>query len=201
MRMQHAVLPAHFGKVCKSLAVAVTLLAGCATPPLQQSQPAAERSLVAAFTLEGRIAASDGSRNANGSLVWEHAPSRDEWSALSPMGQIVARLSADAGGALLETQDGQRRVAADIDGLLPELVGVQLPVEALRYWVQAVPRRGARILALDPAGRPARISDAGWIIDYARYADDTPGAHPARLDAQWGETRIRLLIDQWIPTP
>lgn len=181
--------------------LAVALLAGCASPAARHTQPAVERTLVSAFTLEGRLAASDGTRNANGNIVWMHDAMRDEWSAVSPLGQIVARVTADPFGAVLETQDGERRTAPDIDSLLPELVGVQMPVAALRYWVQAVPRSGARVLALDEAGRPARISDAGWIIDYARYGDDTPGAPPVRLDAQWGETRIKLLIDQWTPAP
>lgn len=201
MNASHSPTPTRTRRGRWSLALAIVILTGCATPALHQPQSAAERILTPRFTLEGRLAASDGTRNANGSIVWMHEAARDEWSALSPLGQIVARITADAGGALLEAQDGQRQTAADIDDLLPELVGVQLPVAALRYWVQAVPRSGARVLALDAAGRPARISDAGWIIDYARYTDDSPGAIPARIDAQWGETRIRLLIDQWTPAP
>lgn len=201
MSVSHLSIRAPVNPGRRLLLLAVAALAGCTTPPVLQSPQAAHRRLVTAFTLEGRLAASDGVRNANGSVVWTHGATRDEWSAVSPLGQIVARITADASGAVLDTHDGQRHAAPDIDSLLPEIVGVQLPVAALTHWVQAVPRSGARVLQLDDAGRPARISDAGWIIDYTRYADDTPGAMPVRMDAHWGETRIRLLIDAWTPAP
>lgn len=81
--------------------------------------------------------------------------------------------------------------------MIPELFGAGTPVDGLNYWVQAVARDGARVLQRDAIGRPTRISDAGWIIDYAVYTDDAPDSPPRRLEANWGETRIRLVIDQW----
>lgn len=172
-------------------------LSACTLPAIDESQPIAFRTLSRSFTLEGRLAATDGVRNANGPVVWVHTPYGDEWTAFSPMGQIVARLTSTADGAILETADGERRAAASAGDVIPELFGAGTPVDGLRYWVQAVARDGARVLQRDAIGRPTRISDAGWIIDYAVYTDDAPDSPPRRLEANWGETRIRLVIDQW----
>lgn len=181
---------------------AVTLgLSACSLTPVDPSSPVAFRTLSDDFTLEGRLAASDGVRNANGPFVWIHTPNGDEWTAFSPLGQIAARLTRTPEGAMLETADGERRIAASAQDLLAELFGAGTPVEGLTYWVQAVPREGARVLQRDAIGRPSRISDAGWIVDYALYTDDAPDAPPRRLEAHWGDTRIRLVIDQWTTTP
>lgn len=180
-----------------ALAALTLTMSACTLKAVDEAAPIAHRTLSDNFTLEGRLAATDGVRNANGPIVWIHTAKGDEWTAFSPLGQIVARLTSTAQSAILETADGERRVAPSAQDVLPELFGAGTPVDGLTYWVQAVARDGARVLQRDAVGRPTRISDAGWIIDYAIYADDAPDSPPRRLEANWGETRIRLVIDQW----
>lgn len=188
--------PVRFRRIA-GLAALTLGLSACTLPATDPSQPIASRTLSDNFTLEGRLAATDGVHNANGPVIWVHTPYRDQWTAFSPLGQIVARLTSTANGAILETADGERRAAASAQDVIPELFGAGTPVDGLSYWVQAVARDGARVLHRDALGRPTRISDAGWIVDYAVYADDAPDSPPRRLEATWGETRIRLVIDQW----
>lgn len=173
------------------------LLAGCALQPAAQHMSLAERERVAAFELEGRISANDGERAANGTLLWSHAPGRDEWTVLSPLGQIVAQVVATTDGAMLRSADGQRVDAADAAELLPRVLGVPAPAGHLADWVQAIPAPGARVLGVDAVGRPLRVADSGWIIDYPAYADDAPDAIPRRIDARWGEARLRIVVDAW----
>lgn len=178
--------------------LAVFLLAGCASQATR-NLTAVPRPVAAAFELEGRLAASNGERAANGSITWSHTPVADEWTVYSPLGQIVGQLVRTPRGAMLLTADGSAEQAADADTILPRLLGVPAPIDGLQHWVQASTRPGARVLSLDEAGRPTRISDAGWIIDYVEYAGPAADAPPRRIDATWGEARIRLLIDQWTP--
>lgn len=181
-------------------ASALVLLHGCATPPPATAPvSAAARHLHQSFTLEGRVAASDGQRAANGAISWSHGPHADEWTMLSPLGQVVAQLVSTPRGASLLTADGQVRHAAAAADILPDLLGVPAPLEGLSHWVQATPREGARVLRRDETGRPARMSDAGWIIDYPEYSGPEADAVPRRIDASWGDARIRLIIDQWNP--
>ncbi|WP_332670078.1 outer membrane lipoprotein LolB [Aromatoleum sp.] len=175
------------------------ILHGCAIQPPAAEVTHVSRPLMPAFELEGRIAASDGNRAANGSLLWAHSPAMDEWTVMSPLGQIVAQLVSTPLGARLLTADGTVQEDEDARTMLPRLLGVSAPLDGLASWVQASPRPGARVLSVDAIGRPARVSDAGWIIEYTEYLDVTPGAAPRRIDATWGDTRIRLIIDQWTP--
>lgn len=196
--MRHVSVGSGLGAILLALAL---VLSGCATR-LPASDPAvAARAPADAFALEGRLSASDSTRAASGRMHWSHAAERDEWTFFNPLGQIVAQLVSTPAGAELRTADGQHVRAPDADRLLPELLGVSAPVAALPYWVQAVPRDGARVLQSDEYGRPLRISDAGWIIDYLEYADPAPQAPPRRLEARWGEARLRLILDEWLERP
>jgi outer membrane lipoprotein LolB len=186
------------------LGVAVLVwLPGCATQrPAPTAAPAAARTAIAAFELQGRLAATDGTRAASGSLLWLHGPTKDEWTLLNPLGQIAAQLVSTPGGAQLLTSDGRMQRAESASKMLPELLGVAAaPMNGLPHWVQAATGPGARILSLDALGRPARIADNGWVIEYPEYSGPEPDAPPRRIDAHWGEARIRLIIDQWTPRP
>lgn len=182
-------------------AIALAILSGCATLAPTPDVTMAPRDTVGAFLLEARISATDGDRAASGRLEWEHASEADSWLLFSPLGQVVAELIATDTGATLRTADGQTLTGRSAEVMLPELLGVPAPTDGLAHWVQAVPRAGARVLATDQSGRPVRISDAGWIIDYPEYADESPDAMPRRIDARWGDARIRLMIDNWTVLP
>jgi outer membrane lipoprotein LolB len=79
--------------------------------------------------------------------------------------------------------------------------GVDLPAARLPRWIQAAPAADAEVRDLDPAGRPQRVFDQGWRIDYAGYADDTAAATPRRLEISRGDARVRLIIDSWTALP
>lgn len=181
-------------------AAVVLFVTGCALQPHQRERAElVERQRITAFDLEGRLAASDGDRAASGRLRWVHRPQGDEWVVLSPLGQVVAHVIATPDGALLRTSDGQQLVAPDAATLLPHVLGVNAPADHLADWVQAIPPPGATVLETDAQGRPARISDNGWIIDYAEYAEDGGQSRPRRINAHWGQARLRIVVDSWTP--
>ena len=100
-----------------------------------------------------------------------------------------------------EAADGSRREAANVDTLLPEVLGVDLPAARLPRWIQAAPDEDAEVRALDAGGRPLLVFDHGWRIDYPGYADDTAAAVPRRLEISRGDARVRLIIDSWTALP
>lgn len=154
-----------------------------------------------AFLIEGRLSATDGREAASGRFEWSHTPAQDHLTLFSPLGQIVARLDGSSTGASLLTADGSRRDAADIDTLLPAVLGIELPAARLPLWVQAAPDADAKVHARDASGRPLLIIDQGWRIDYLGYADATAAASPQRLDISRGDARVRLIIDSWTAHP
>ncbi len=184
-------------------ALCVALLGACATPGARDipHADAAQRQPATSFELEGRLSATDGQRAANGRLSWQHNGTGDRWTVFSPLGQIVAQLDRDPAGALLSTADGRRYRAASADQLLPELLGVDAPVDLLPRWVQATPGEGAEVRQRDALGRPTLLIEAGWRVEYPEYAAEDSAAAPRRIDLSRGDARLRLIIDRWTPHP
>ena len=180
-------------------AAAIGVVTGCARMPPAAVEPVT-RTLTPHFEVVGRMAVSDGDRAASLGFEWRHDAS-DEWLFVGPLGQVVARLRADAEGAVLHLGGQAPLRATSAQDLMGRVLGVAPPLAGVEAWVQGVPRPDARVRRLDEVGRPASVADAGWIIDYLEYLGPEPDARPRRLEATWGEARLKLVIDQWTELP
>ena len=188
-------LPLRFSALCVLL-----VIAACTPLAVRSPDSVAARQRSTGFLLEGRISATDGQQNVSGRVTWQHASYLDEWTLYSPLGNIVGQLRhVPAQGAVLRMADGTQYREDNVQTMLPRLLGVDAPVSALADWVQATPQVSARVLAYDDAGRPARMSEGGWIVEYPAYADNTGSALPKRVVISRGETRLTLVIDRWQP--
>ena len=178
------------------------LLAGCQSLPADEAGAdalVAVRPQAAAFSLSGRLSASDGVRKAAGRFSWEHAPAREAFTVLSPLGQVMAQVSADANQAVYRDAEGETLYASDLQSLLPNLLGeVPVTVAALVCWVQAVVCDGAQVAARDALGRPLRIThEDGWQVEYGAYRAEAGDAPVYRLTATRADARVQILVDQW----
>ncbi|MDR2240681.1 MAG: lipoprotein insertase outer membrane protein LolB [Zoogloeaceae bacterium] len=176
-------------------ATCLALLAGCAMlEPAPPSRP--PREAIASFHIEGRIAVRRAEENFSAGIDWRHDAQSDEIVISGPLGQGLARLSARAGAALLETSDRKRYAAPDLESLSEQVFGARLPVSGLGRWALGRAGDGGAI-SVDAAGRPVALSEQGWIIEYLRYESEAPNALPALLHAQREDVEVRLVIDQW----
>jgi len=182
--------------------LAVGLFAtACTLNPAAPSVDPVARQTFDVFSLSGRLSASDGSRSASGRLDWERSIGADRWTIFSPLGQIVAQIDSGPDGAEVLLANGERRYAPQVADLIPVLLPgaaeAGLPPERLAAWVQAAPPNDAEVRTLDARGRPARLIDRGWIIDYLDYRDESPDSLPRLVDISRGEFRLRLVVDRW----
>ena len=141
-------------------------------PPLQR------------FFAEGRISLRQGERRDHLRFSWEHAPDRDVVLLMSPLGQGLAELARDAGGARL-TQPNQAVIAADtLPQLAQRVFGAPLPLEAMADWL-----RGAR---------PALSGEVdGWGV----VISETSAYRQHRLlrviEARREDVEFKLIVDDW----
>lgn len=189
------------------LGLGALLLAGCATAPLSPGGLPG-RSQVRDFGLEARFALrlerwNDAPQSAAGRLSWRHAGGVDRVLVADPFGQGIAEIERDGQGAELRTGDGQVRRAADAAALLLAATGYPLPLGELPAWLLGRPGASGE-LATDGAGRPKRLAEAGWKIDYD-YDDEAGNALPSRLTLRRrldsGDLELRLRIEEWRTTP
>lgn len=200
---------------------AAALLTACVSRPLRQSLPPAQSAAAEAlqvaretalrqrpgWSLQGRIAVSNGHKGGSGRIDWSQDGRRYDVSLSAPITRQSWRLVGGAASARLEGLDGGAREGADAETLLREATGWEIPVTALADWVRGLRADDAGIASarygLD--GRLLTLEQAGWTIDYRWPVADpadaplvgAPPVLPVRLDARRGDASVRLIVDQW----
>lgn len=186
-------------------------LAACASQPRRSAAPpvapaaaeAAQNQREAAlradsnWSFAGRIAVTNGRDGGSGRLEWRQQQARYEVSLSAPVTRQSWRLTGDAGSAQLEGLEGGTRTGSDAGALLREATGWEIPVVALADWVRGVRAAGPAAIQYDDSGRPSRIEQGGWQIDYSWPAQAATPVLPSRIDARRGEARVKLIVDRW----
>ncbi len=177
-------------------ALAATLLAACTSPGprVPDAAPAP------AFELSGRVSARYQERVFSSALRWKQHAEGDEIWFTAPLGQTIAHLVADAGGATLTAADRKQYRAGSIESLTRSALGWRFPVAGMRYWVlgQTAPDMPLSALERDHANRITRFQQGDFQVNF-NYAD-SGAARPSRLDIAGGDAELRLVIDS-LTTP
>ncbi len=169
------------------------LLGGCATAPVAVQRSAQHD---APFAFNGRVAVKQGELRDSAGIRWVHRADEDEILLLAPLGQTVARIHRNDGEATLDAS-GKHYAAQDMESLMQQVLGWQLPLSGLRYWVNARPAPDGEFQAGGDAGQIGVLRQQGWEISYSHYAAPAWDALPLRLKLVRDGTEVLLLIDEW----
>ncbi|WP_199728402.1 lipoprotein insertase outer membrane protein LolB [Pseudoxanthomonas sp. SGNA-20] len=190
------------------------LLAACTSTPTRTpaaAVPAAEAERqqaqrrevlegIAAWSLQARVAISNGQKGGSGRLEWNWQDGQYRISLGAPVTRQSWSLSSlPGGGAVLEGIDGGPRQGGDASLLLREATGWEVPVQELAWWVRGLETPGADAIEYGADGRLQRMRAAGWNIEYQEWMPPAGGlpAMPRRMQAERGEARVRLVVDGW----
>jgi len=178
---------------------ASVLLSACAALQRPGPVPTVDPAAVEAFQLDGRINLRVQKGGYPGRVRWQHSVRGDELWFYSPLGATVAQLRQDASGALLITSDGREHRADNLQQLAFEVLGWDLPLEGLPYWVRGLqwPEAATEHETFDQQGRLKQLSQAGWQVSYLDWAPAGVVGLPSKLDLQGERLRMRLLVEKW----
>lgn len=164
--------------------VALFALAGCTTvagdpepgrllgPPLQR------------FAADGRISLRQGGRSDHLRFDWQHEPERDVVLFSTPLGQGLAELGREAGGAWLRVPGQAEQRAPDLAALTLRLFGAALPLDELATWL-----RGAR---------PQLAGEVdGWQVVVTASAPHRGHLLPQRIEALRDEVELKIVVTGW----
>lgn len=185
---------------------AMLVLAGCATtrqsvdlPPLDSWETrTAVLGALDEWAFKGRIAVKAGDEGFNGSFNWAQAGDAFEASVGGPLGMGTVRMEGDGQAIALTDKDGVRTELADAEAELYRRYGWTIPVASLRYWALGIPDpdRPAET-ELNAAGQLASLAQGGWDVTITHYREGAGAELPFRLSAVNGDTRVRIVIDDW----
>lgn len=179
--------------------------------------PAAERAEAARvqalraqpdWSFQGRVAVSRGKEGGSGRIDWAQQGSAYQVQLSAPVTRQSWRLLGDTarGNGRLEGLQGGTREGEDAGQLLQEATGWDIPVNQLPDWVRGLvlQAEGERGVQRDAEGRPRRLQQAGWDVQYLEWlpADGERPALPRRIEAVRGDAKVRLVMDEWnAPAP
>ncbi len=172
-------------------------ISACATAP--RAPVTVDAAQVAAFELNGRVNVRAEKSAYPGRIRWQHQPDRDEVWLYSPLGSGVAHMQQNAAGASLVTSDGKEYRGAHITELARRVLGYDLPLDGLQYWVRGLPWPALDGVQReeDAEGRPKQITQGAWKVDYLDWAPAGARGLPSKLDVAGAGLRMRLVIDEW----
>ena len=174
------------------------LLSSCAAP--SRAPIAVDPERVSAFDLTGRVNVRVESKAyPTGGIHWRHEPDSDELWLYSPLGSGVARMRQDASGAVLVASDGKQHRARDLKLLTREVLGWDLPLDGLQYWVRGLPWPALDTTEqqYDANGRPKLLRQGGWQVAYLDWSPAGVSGLPSKVDLSGEGLRVRLVIQEW----
>lgn len=214
--MRHRPLKLH---AFVSALAAALLLGGCATtapirtaPPLSveaQAERQRERaewlSLYSTWSFSGRAAISKGDKGGSGRIEWEQLDRNRYSIALSaPVTRQSWRLTGDlhSEAGRIEGLEGGPRDGEFAEALLIEATGWNVPLQQLGSWVRGAPAADYPVESVeyDGQGRPSLLRQAGWRVRYTAWRPGPVGQPdlPMRIEAESGDARVKLQIDDWV---
>jgi outer membrane lipoprotein LolB len=174
----------------------LALLTGCASHAVVKTmQRPAQPD--APFAFNGRVAVKHDGEHSSAGLRWTHAANEDDILLLAPLGQTVAHIHRDPQGVTLDAS-GKHHVAQDAEALTQQVLGWELPLSGLRYWVMALPANGSAFdMQRDANGQATVLRQDGWEINYSHYATTAADSLPLRFSLRHEKLEILILIDEW----
>ncbi len=196
-------------------------LVGCTTPPKKaelklgwSDNPAVFeqrqqwRSEKKNWKLTAKVAIKTASVRESANLVWERTGAQSTLRLFGPLGAGAVKLKFDGDQALLTDSRGQEYYGDDEEALLKSLTGWEIPLDALKFWLFALPDPGYAYQYVDGGDFPiAKLAQLGWQIDYDKYSDVSKYAPslPRKIVATKelpdvdGEPQawVRLVVKNW----
>lgn len=156
---------------------------------------------VSVWFMDGRVKVQTPDDSWTAGLEWRHADPEDRLLLSGPLGQHVAGIVRNGDGMVIETAQGNRVESSDPDGLMLEQLGFSVPLDALRYWVLALPAPQQAFAARVAAENPATLlgfEQAGWSLGYDSFMQEGRWVVPRKMTVRGRNgVVLTLIVDRW----
>lgn len=188
-----------------ALILLLLAIAGCATQrgadlPELSDWDSRTRTLaeIANWEFRGRIGVSAGNEGFNGKLRYAQINEAFRATVSGPLGFGTVRIDGDRKGVTITDKDGEETVLRDPEFDLRARYGWTIPVTSLRFWALGIPDPSApAVTEFGEDGLLTSLEQGSWLISITQYRDGGGQSMPRRLTAISGDSKVRLLIDDW----
>lgn len=164
------------------------------------SWPARQKQLrtIQHWQLNGAIAIKTAQQGQTASLSWQQL-SRQNYhiSLYGPLGAGRVTLTGHKDGVRL-LANNKLYQAKTPEALMQEMLGWQLPVGNLYYWVRGLPAPSLQAqVRFDSYHHLSRLQQQGWTVTYQRYTGVGHFDLPSLLTLQRQDLTVKIVISQW----
>jgi outer membrane lipoprotein LolB len=185
------------------LLVGTLSMSACRTLPTgetRQDWPAvkAARQTLASWEMTGRAAVATPSEGFSAKLRWVQSGSRSEAFIQGALGVGGVHVTSENGALQVDTSKGEHIGPDEAGPALERMIGVELPIRELRYWLLGVPAPDSPgEEQVDELGRLTALDQAGWRITFERFSQQGSSWLPARTRLERETVRVRVVADRW----
>jgi outer membrane lipoprotein LolB len=156
-------------------------------------------SSLSEWEFRGRIGVSAGEEGFNGKLSWWQNDDLFRASVSGPLGVGTVKIQGDERQVAVTDEDGEVTEMRDAEAELYRRYGWTIPVASLRYWALGIPDPSSPAeTAFDGNGRLTRLEQRNWIVRIDEYREGGGQPMPRRMSATHRDTKVRLVIDNWV---
>lgn len=177
-------------------------LTGCQSTPQRSSGGAQQEKLLyraAHWQAEGKIAIQMANDRQSASFKWTQDKADYAIHLFGPFGQGTTWLRRTHRGVVLENAKTGTHKAASAEALMQDVLGWQVPVSNLQFWLRGLPAKKPRPTELerDPAGFLTHLLQEGWQVSYRQHEHFNGWWLPTRILAERDDLRLTVVIKRW----
>lgn len=170
------------------------------TAPENWLQTHQHHSAIENWRITARMAMQSEQQGGSLDVFWTQRGEIFDIRMVAPMGQGAVHLKGNANSVDARLPDG-RRVRGSPDDLLQQAFGVEVPVDALIYWLRGIAfDADYRRASWNEQGRLHEINQHGWRVEMREYTEASGYQLPTRFYLETSPetgTNMRFIIRRW----
>lgn len=189
----------------RRFALALLLLAGCATqpPPSEYNADAWQqhRRLIAhldQWRAIAKLGIRSPKKNVSARLDWIQRGGEYRIALSGPLG--FGRALIEGNAEIAQMQHDGKTLLQPPGALLLQATGVALPVEAWHWWLRGIPmpdNQPIMGLATNSLGQATTFIQRGWTLSFSRYKQTALGYLPTKIRGENTALQFKLVIAHW----
>lgn len=169
-----------------------------AEPEQAWQQHALQLQKLLSWELSGRVMVSTADDSGQLTMHWAQQDSHYDIRLIAPFGQGSVRLQGRPGKVRMDSSDFEKPLlASDAEQLLQRHLGMQVPLQAMRFWLRGLPAPGPHHYELNEYGHIARLQQGEWDITMSKYREVAGVSLPYKVRVSGKRTRVNLVVGSW----
>jgi outer membrane lipoprotein LolB len=191
-----------FVLICLTLASCTMVKEKTSLQPVGWQEQQEQRQQIKIWEVRGRLGVQTQTTGGSMDLIWKQSGEDYKIRLILPLGSGSYLIQGNQQYADIRYPDGRKESVRNIDNVFSSILGVSLPVNAIRDWVRGLPARSLSVEEMhwNDQGLLNTVQQSGWAVEMTSYSGGgILWPHDIYLSHSDDENLdIRLLLKQWL---